>query len=114
MTANNYEDVVGIVEATSFESLCLWEKWHQQKGYTWIESRSGPLITVGYVSDGRPVCIAPLIHVVNGKKLMFVETTSLVVDWDMIDEWLYENVPNARKGKFLNKETAKNFHCLVF
>lgn len=109
---NDYSDVVGIVESTSFESMCLWEKWHQQRGHTWVASTSGPLITVGYL-DGKPVGIAPLVHEVNGKKIMFVEPTSLVVDWGMIDDWLRENVPNARKGDFLNKQRAMNFHCLI-
>lgn len=117
-----YKDVTAIVEVTSYETLCLWEKWHQQRGYTWEESRSGPLITVGYInntdSPPRPVCIAPLVHIVNGRSIMFLEATSAVVDWDMIETWLRENVPSActRKGGgnlHLNKETAQNFHCLV-
>lgn len=112
-----YKDVTVIVEATSYETLCLWEKWHQQKGYTWIQDMSGPLITVGWIQD-RPVCIAPLVHIVNGRHIMFVEATSTLVDWDMIEYWLKENVPNActRKGGgnlHLNKENAQNFHCLV-
>ena len=109
-----YKDVTGIVEVTSYESFMLWKQWHQQKDYTWKESLSGPLITVGYI-DGRPVCIAPLVHVVNGRSIMFVEATSELVDWKMIEDWLVENVPSActRNGKYLNKENAQNFHCLV-
>lgn len=111
---NEYADVTGIVEATSFETLCLWEKWHQQKGYTWTESTRGPLITIGQI-DSRPICIAPLIHVVNGRKIMFLETTSQVVDWAMIEDWLTKNVPSActTNGKYLNIVSAQNFHTLV-
>lgn len=109
-----YKDVTAIVEVTSYEALCLWEKWHQQKGYTWEESRSGPLITVGHINE-RPVCIAPLVHVVNGKHIMFLEATSALVDWNMIEDWLRENVPSActNNGTYLNKENAQNFHNLV-
>ena len=110
-----YKDVTAIVEVTSYETSCLWEKWHQQKGYTWVQDMSGPLITVGWIQD-RPVYIAPLVHIVNGRHIMFVETTSSLVDWDMIEYWLKENVPCARtrhEGKYLNKETAQNFHNLV-
>ena len=109
-----YANVESIVEVTSFETLCLWEKWHQQKGYTWIQDMSGPLITVGSIGT-RPVCIAPLVHVVNGRNIMFVEVTSNVVDYSMIYEWLYENVPSARiDGTVLvNVVDAQNFHNVV-
>lgn len=112
-----YKDVTAIVEVTRYEVLCLWEKWHDQKGYTWVSSTGGPLITVGHIND-RPICIAPIVQIVNGKHIMFLETTSTLVDWDMIEEWLKENCPNAstRKGGgnlHLNKENANNFHCLV-
>ncbi|MNY45814.1 hypothetical protein D3C86_1809450 [compost metagenome] len=71
------------------------------------------MITVGMI-DGRPVCIAPLVHVVNGRKLMFVEATSQLVDWKLIDDWLYTNVPNARRnGLYINKVSANNFHNVV-
>lgn len=109
-----YAGVESVVEVTSYEALILWEKWHQQKGYSWIEDNSGPLITVGSIGT-RPVCIAPLVHVVNGRKIMFVEATSILVDWCMIHEWLHDNVPTARiPGTELIKcANAQNFHTLV-
>jgi len=107
-----YKDVTAIVEATSYESMCLWEKWHQQKGHTWIQSTGGPLITVGYINE-RPVCIAPMVHTVNGRQIMFLEATSELVDWKMIEDWLFKNVINARNGTTVNKVDAQNFHNIV-
>lgn len=110
-----YQDVHGIVEANSYESLMLWKEWHQEKGYTWIQNNSGWLVKVGEIIKGKEVWISPLAHIVNGRKILFVDATSSVVDWNMIEDYLKENVPSAvtRNKIYLNKENAMNFHCLV-
>lgn len=108
-----YKDVFGIVEANSFETLELWKYWHQEKGYTWVQNNSGWLVHVGDLAD-KEVWISPLAHIVNGKKILFVEATSSVVDWEMIDEYLKKHVPSAiKENGYLRKESAMNFHCLV-
>lgn len=108
-----YRDVFGIVEANSFETLELWKYWHQEKGYTWVQNNSGWLVHVGDLAD-KEVWISPLAHIVNGKKILFVDATSSVIDWDMIEDYLKKNVPSAIKDNgYLRKENAMNFHCLV-
>lgn len=108
-----YKDVYGIVEANSFETLKLWQDWHQGKGYSWVQNNSGWLEQVGKIG-GKQVWISPLAHIVNGRKILFVEATSAVVDWDMIEDYLKENVPSAvKEDGYLNKQSAANFHCLV-
>lgn len=109
-----YKDVHGIVEANSYEFFTLWQYWHQEKGYSWVQNDSGWLECVGKVAD-KEVWISPLAHIVNGRKILFVDATSTVVDWDMIEKYLEQNVPSActRNGKYLNKENASNFHCLI-
>ena len=110
-----YKDVHGIVEANSFESLELWKYWHQEKGYTWVQNNHGWLVKVGEIIKGKEVWISPVAHIVNGRKILFVDATSSVVDWDLIEEYLKKNVPSAvtRNIIYLNKENAMNFHCLV-
>lgn len=109
-----YKDVYGIVEATSFEALTLWQYYHQEKGYSWIQNNSGWLECIGKLAD-REVWISPLAHIVNSKKILFVEATSSVVDWDMIEDYLKEHVPSAiRENGFLRKENAINFHNLIY
>lgn len=100
------KDVVGIVEATSFETMSLWQKYKD----SWIQNNGGYLPTVGMI-DGRPVVLSLFVNVVNGHKLLFIEATSQVVDWHMIEQWLTTNVPSAvRNDGYLNKVDAMNFH----
>lgn len=106
-----YKDVYGIVEATNYESLCLWKEWHKERGYSWEQNNAGWLVEV---EQGSGVWISPLAHVVNGRKILFVEATSSKVDWDMIEAYLKANIPSALKDNgYLNKDNAMNFHCLV-
>ena len=109
-----YKDVHGIVEATGYESLMLWREFHQEQKLSWVQNNAGWLECVGKVGD-KEVWISPLAHIVNGRKILFVEATSVVVDWDLIEEYLKKNVPSAvtRNEIYLNKENAMNFHCLV-
>ena len=109
-----YKDVHGIVEANSYETLMLWREFHQEQKLSWVQNNSGWLECVGKVGD-REVWISPLAHIVNGRKILFVDATSSVVDWNMIEEYLKENVPSAvtRNSIYLNKENAMNFHRLV-
>lgn len=108
-----YKGVYGIVEANSFESLTLWQEWHKERGYSWVQNSSGWLVKVGAVGD-KEIWISPLAHIVNGKKILFVEATSTLIDWDIIDDYLKLNAPSAlRSNGYLNKENAMNFHCLV-
>lgn len=114
MSASEYQGVVGVVEVTGYESFKLWEEFHKNRGVSWEEQRSGPLITVGKL-DKRPVCIAPLVHTVNGKKIMFLEATSVLVDWNMIEKWLRINLPeSAFNGTQLNKVDPINFASLIY
>lgn len=115
------EGVVGVVEANSFETLCLWQK-HTDGGKrnsdTWVQHLSGPLVTVGHMdtSDKRyPVCISLFINEVNGRKILFLEATSIVVNWDMISTWLIENLPKTafRDNGYINKTNAMNFFNLL-
>lgn len=56
-------------------------------GWDYKQDTGGPLITIGHI-DGRPICIAPLIHEINSVRVLYVEATSALVDWTMIDSWV--------------------------
>lgn len=104
------EGITGVVEANSFENLCLWEK-HQDKK-TWLSSGTGFGATVGHL-DGRPVCVSFFKATINGHKILFIDPTSEVVDHKMIQEWLVKNLPRtAFRGEsdLINKTDAMNFH----
>ncbi|QNG62650.1 hypothetical protein B1VFA_049 [Rhizobium phage B1VFA] len=102
------EGVVGVVEANSFETMCLWERW-KANGKSWVSTGHGYGPTVGRLAD-MPVCISILTATVEGQKILFIDPMSQVVDHRMIEAWLKENVPSAlRKDGYLNKTDAMNF-----
>lgn len=75
---------------SSMETSALYNEF-KELGHTYIQDMGGPLITVGKLDD-MPVCIAPMIHKVGGVNVLYVEATSVVVNWDMIDEWIKKTV----------------------
>lgn len=97
--------VVGVVEANRFETMCLWQRHHKELGKPWIDNLSGRGVTVGHVED-MPVFISLRTAVVDGCKLLFIEATSQVVDWRMIDAWLARALPQSA---YRNKVDAGNF-----
>lgn len=95
--------VVGIVEASSFEQLKLWEEYKDE----WEEdSRGGPLFTVGELA-GAPICIALRKARVKGHLVAFMEATSQVLDYRQIDRWIFDHLP---EGAYRCKVDAMNFH----
>lgn len=106
------KDVVGVVEATSYETSCLWREYFQERKQTWVQGLGGYLPTIGHL-DGRPVVLSLLINTVNGFPILFMEPTSQVVDHVMIEAWLKENLPPTalkNEGKYVRKVDANNFH----
>ena len=103
--------IVGVVEATSYEQLCLWKEDHDR--VKWELNPSGLMEIVGHLDD-MPVCLSLTTATVDGHKLLFIDATSQVVDNRMIDKWLLETVPpsamNERDGRYVNKVDAMNFH----
>jgi hypothetical protein len=108
------QDVVGVVEATLYETSCLWREYHQERKQTWVQGLGGYLPTIGELA-GRPVVLSLFVNTVNGYPILFMEPTSQMVDHVMIDEWLKANLPaKALKdnGEYVNKVDAGNFHTV--
>jgi len=104
------EGVFGAVEATSFEKLCLWSEYNERK-LQWEDSPFGILFKVGEV-DSRPVYVSLTTAIVAGKKILFYNATSEIVDYNMIEEWLKDVLPESARQitGFVNKTDAMNFH----
>jgi hypothetical protein len=96
--------VAGVCEATSFEQQCLWNHWHTRG--KWLSEPFGLGITLGKI-DNRSVCVALTISHYNDEKILFWYMTSEVCDYTMMNEWLKEKLPSAKKSD------ADNFHNLV-
>jgi hypothetical protein len=109
------KDVVGAVEANSFEQLCLWRECHQELNESWVENRSGLWRNLGPGTTGRDTCLSLITAVVGGKKVLFWDATSSFVDHTLIDLWLRNNLPRSagreRDGVWVPSRTnAMNFH----
>lgn len=113
MNTNFLDGVIGVVEANSYESMCLWKE-AQEHGFTWEEARMGEFVSVGSL-EGRPVCMTLNVHTIKGQRILFIDPTSQVVDHAMIEHWLMQKLPESafdqhKDGKYLNKVNAMNFH----
>lgn len=103
--------IVGVVEATSAEKFYLWKDYHNDtKRVTWKQGLSGPLVKIGEL-DNRPIMLSLFVDEVNGHRILFIECTSQVVDWVLIDAWLVQNIPQSAisESGHINKQNAMNF-----
>jgi hypothetical protein len=97
--------IVGIVEATSYEKFSLWKEYH--KGGWETGTGGGPMITVGRQDDGRPTVLCLCVDIVAGKKVLFVDATSELVDWAQVQEFIEKTWPNVKKTD------ANNFRHVI-
>ena len=91
-----------MVEANSFESLCLWERWNEK-----VEWES---LSMGYGVSTEGGFISLLWKKINGQLVLFWEATSEKVDYRVVEDWLLKNtkvqLPHGRTN-------AMNFHIIV-
>jgi hypothetical protein len=110
------DGVVGVVDANSYESLCLWrENQELAVPCSWVQNNSGLMETVGYV-NGYPVCLSLLTTRISGWKILFIEVTSRMVDHEMVEKWLLENMPKSafkKSSRYINRTNAMNFSNIL-
>jgi len=109
MDAKFLEGIIGLVEATSYETMCLCKE-HENE---WQQGGSGYGITVGKIKK-HPVCISLLVNTVGGHRILFWEATSRIVDHKLIEAWFIKHLPvtafrDNDPRKYLNKHNAMNF-----
>lgn len=104
-----HQDVVYMVEATSYETLSLWQKHHEELNWRDV-TRGGPMFQLGQL-DGRPVVLSVNIFEILGRKVMSYEPTSQVVDWVMVEEFLEKSWPHVKKTDAMNFFTAVHEVC---
>lgn len=75
---------------SSMETSALYSLY-KERGHKYKQDMGGNLITVGHL-EFRPVCIAPMIQEVDGVRILYVEATSDVVCWTMINAWVKAKV----------------------
>lgn len=90
-----YFDTVDVVVqiSSSQEVSSLYQEF-KDKGWSYKQDMGGYSYTIGHIGD-RPVCITPLIHVIDGVRVLYVEVTSELIDWAMINVWVKDRVKDG-------------------
>lgn len=105
-TAGLWKATKLIVEASSYERMTLWERWVDKT--EWQQHLQDHLVTVGTYRN-RPVCVSFVWATIRGKVVLFLEATSELVDWTMIDAWLKKEFPGVRKVDAMNFGSKLNY-----
>lgn len=96
-----------LVEASSFERLCLWQEWH--KKVKWEPSILGCMGQIGTL-DGLPVILNVFWVFIEGRLIGFWEFTSEVTDHRMAEKWFDTNCKIKRvRGLRRARCNAMNF-----
>lgn len=107
-----------LVEADSFASLCLWERWSKDSNqprqprdedwprFTWKQHNVGTTLEIGQL-DGRPVMLTLFWNTIEGALVCFWNSGSQVTDYKMIEEFLEKKFPG------IPNRDAMNFHNVV-
>lgn len=90
----DYSTVELVVQiSSSYESMCLYREY-TALGLTYKQDMGGPLKRI-HCGGRNEVYVSPLIHVVDGVRVLYIEPTSAVIDWFAIEEWVKRRVPEG-------------------
>lgn len=114
----NYKKVDYAIEATDNEAFFLWEKHHE--AHSWQQNYHGYLATAKVIKvlgeDGTaasfPICVSLTWCVIDGRTVLFYEPTSRFVDWNVIHEFVKENLLNPRHTKTNAANPHIVFHAI--
>jgi hypothetical protein len=113
----------GAVEATNEEQHNLWDRFAEGSTkfgnypnytkYSWVEAGEGLMEGLDELGD-RQVCVELTYATVDGKKIIFYNACSQVVDHQMVRDWLNKVMPpsafeDGDPRKRLNHSDATNF-----
>lgn len=74
-----------LIEANSYERMCLWRENHQR--VRWEENMSGICLQIGKFGD-MPICVSLVWATINGRLVCFYDAVSEVAHSQMIEDWL--------------------------
>ncbi len=120
------KETIYLVEASSFESTVLWERWaksaeemfsadykdSRRKRVVWEQLNPGTLPTVGMV-DNRPVVIIIDFVRINGNVIAFYEATSQVVDYRAVEDYLKKRFSHLVERGGCYMTNAMNFSSAI-
>lgn len=85
---------IAVAINSAYETGQLYHAYCEAK-WQYKQDMGGNLITIGML-EGAPVCIAPVIHTIEGVRVLYVEATSGVVCHDMIEAWVKAKINNPK------------------
>jgi hypothetical protein len=81
-------DVDFTIEASSFEWTHIVKRFKECSQEIDIKDESfGFLPTVGRDENNKPICISLSFATINSKKILILDPTSSLVDWETINDW---------------------------
>lgn len=110
-----FKDVVFVIEATDFERFALWQmndtSTEKYRIKSWESISDGWLCTIGHV-DEMPVTVSLTYAKLNGHKVAFYYAASMIVDYNMVREWIAHYTGHLQfEGRVCHTD-ANNFgHC---
>lgn len=116
-----FKDVEFLVEATYNEQHHFWVDYHYKPRTDSVEVKSwecegrGHMIEIGEL-DKRPICVSIFYGKLNGKRVMFYEGCSQVVDHKMIEDWLQHYTLKTIRWdnghRWAHCDSSNFHHCL--
>lgn len=108
---NALADTDWAVWADDYAQQCLWTEWAEEaresgdtaKRYPWKRDTIGWGPQVGSVS-GRPVCVSLRWSTVGGQRVCFVDPTSELVDYKLVEKWLRTLAPKLTDDRLVRAE----------
>lgn len=101
-----------VVDASHEESFQIWAKWCDQYGVKFDQDSRGYMETIGRI-DGRPICVTVFWYIIEDTfRVAFVEGTSQLVDYAMIDDWKDVVFRCLNEGGYRHSDAA-NFGNLL-
>lgn len=88
----HYDTVDLVVQiSSSYETMALYREY-KDCGMEFKQDMGGPMKRIGAINR-QEIWVTPSIHVVDGVRVLYVEATSALIEWDMITEWVKQRVP---------------------
>ncbi len=109
------DGVEAVCSANSFEHLSIWKEYTTERDEkNWVSNNVGLIFEIATIGD-RPTVLSMFTATIEGRKFLFYDGTSMLVDHAAIDNWLNANLPGSafRKDGYKNHSDAMNFFNLL-
>lgn len=110
-----FKDVVTMLTCSKEEYHFAWGRNDDgkfQPKLDWKSDQSLTAFTVGHLAD-MPVAVTVAAVVIDGRKILFVEPTSTVVDYDMIRAWCQKMFKKHTGRKLDRNYDISDFYTVV-